>query len=466
MRFRFRRSLLASLALGLPTAASAQAFGLNEIGSCAVARAFAITASPCQDASTIYWNPAAATTLTGWSAIAGVASVSLNGSFDQDTTFRHFDADVPTEYIPHVFVNYHDSTSRWAYGLGVYVPYGLTSEWSDDFPGRFLALRAHLQTVYVQPNVAWKLNSKWSIGGGPIVGHSSVELTQALDLSSQFADPAHGITFGMLGISQGTEFGRAKLNGSATAFGAQIGIWGKPSDKWSVGLRALSPLHFHYDNADASFTQTPTNLVVGGTLPGTPLTAGTPIDAVVAPQFTTGGALVDQGVSTRVNHPAQIQLGLAYSGIKDWLLEADYAWGGWETFKDLPVNFSGPARAASRTLIEDYNNSSAIRLGAEYTIPTNSWKLRAGFAGVSSAAPAVTVTPLLPEQDRNYWTLGAGIPFNKMWSVDASYARVSTPGARGRITERLSESQTAEQLNTGVFHLSANVFSISVKANF
>ena len=97
-------------------------------------------------------------------------------------------------------------------------------------------------------------------------------------------------------------------------------------------------------------------------------------------------------------------------------------------------------------LIEDYNNSSAIRLGAEYTIPSDVWKLRAGFVGASSAAPAETVTPLLPEQDRTYWTLGVGIPFMKRWTVDAGYAHVSTPGARGRIVERVSESQTAAQL--------------------
>ena len=67
-----------------------------------------------------------------------------SGNFDQDTTFRRFDADVPTSYVPHVFVNYHADKSKFAYGLGVYVPYGLTSQWHDDFPGRFSALKATL----------------------------------------------------------------------------------------------------------------------------------------------------------------------------------------------------------------------------------------------------------------------------------------------------------------------------------
>jgi long-chain fatty acid transport protein len=140
---------------------------------------------------------------------------------------------------------------------------------------------------------------------------------------------------------------------------------------------------------------------------------------------------------------------------------------GWKQFSNLPITFANPA--LNSTLIEGYNNSSAIRLGAEYTIPTDGWKLRAGFVGVASAAPPETVTPLLPEQDRNYWTLGAGVPFMSRWTVDASFAHVSTPGARGRIVQRTTTTNTnltADQLNTGVFDLSANVFSITLKAGF
>jgi long-subunit fatty acid transport protein len=45
--------------LALPAGARAQAFGLNEIGTCAISRAFANTSAPCVDASTIYWYPGA-----------------------------------------------------------------------------------------------------------------------------------------------------------------------------------------------------------------------------------------------------------------------------------------------------------------------------------------------------------------------------------------------------------------------
>lgn len=464
---RATRFALASTLLATPVALHAQAFGLNEIGSCAVARAYAVTGNPCRDASTIFWNPAAATWVPGWNVTAGFAAIGIDGDFKQDSTRRKFDADVPTSYIPHLFINYHSPKSRAAYGIGVYVPYGLTSQWSDSFPGRFSSKKATLATVYVQPNFAWQINSKWSIGGGPIWGHSSVELIQALDLSTA-ALPTGG-TFANLGIAAGTEFGRVRVKGNADAWGATIGVAGHPNDHWYVGARFLSPLEFKYDNLDATFSQTPTNLVVGGTLQA-PFTAGTPIDAIVAPQFQTGGALVAQNASTKITHPAQVQVGVAYDGYKDWLLEADYAFIGWKRFDVLPINFQGPAQPLSRTLVENYNNSSAIRLGAEYTLPKDGWKLRAGFAGVASAAPPETVTPLLPEQDRTYATFGVGIPFWHRYTVDASYAHIFTGGARGRIAERVagtpSATLTADQINSGVFDLSANVFSFTLKASF
>jgi long-chain fatty acid transport protein len=302
--------LLAGCAV-LPAALGAQAFGLNEIGSCAVARGFATTASPCRDASTIYWNPAAATWLDGWNVSAGVASIAVNGSFRQDSTGRRFDSNAPTSWVPHAFINYHAPTSRFAWGLGLYVPYGLTSQWQPDFPGRFEAQKASIQTFYVQPNVAWQINSKWSIGGGPVYGHSSVELIQAVDLSTQLTPT--GATFGQLGIASGTEFAQGRLKGTGSAWGVQVGLSGRPTPEWSVGVRFLSALDINYDGADATFTQVPTGLIVGGTLQA-PLVAFTPIDSVVAPEFRSGGPLVSQSASTKIVHPAQIQAGLAPRG--------------------------------------------------------------------------------------------------------------------------------------------------------
>ncbi len=451
-----RFGIAAAAALVAPSFGHAQGFGLNEIGSCAVARAYAVTAGGCKDASTIYWNPGAATALSGWSIVVGAANIGVKGSFERDSSHAKYNSTIPDQTVPHLFINHHAAGSRVAWGLGVYIPYGLTSQWGDDFPGIFESKKASLATIYAQPNLAWRINDRWSIGGGPIVGRSSVELVQALDLSTQSPQP--GITFAQLGIAQRTQFGTARLKGDAMGYGAQVGVSGTFGSGWSFGARYLTHIWFNYDNADATFTQVATNLTLAA---GNPLRAnpGTPVDSLVASQFTSG-ALVPQKVKTSVDHPAQAQIGLAYSGIKDWNFEADYAWVGWHGFRELPVTF---AVAPSRVLIEDYNNSSALRLSAEYAW-RNSLRLRGGFAGVASAAPPETVTPLLPEQDRQYYNGGLALPLGSSWTVDAGYAHIYTFGQRGRINERNDRSQLAAQLNSGVYHLSANIVSVTLKA--
>jgi long-chain fatty acid transport protein len=461
---RATRFLLALALVGLPAAAGAQAFALNEIGSCAIARGFATTSVPCDDASSVYWNPGKMPSARGWSAYGGGAVIALKGTFTQDTTFREWDSDVPTAVVPHVFVTYR-GTGKVAYGLGMYVPYGLTSQWGDDFPGRFSAKKASLQSIYFQPNIMYQITDKWSVGGGPVIGHSSVELVQAIDLSTQVASAGPpAITFGQLGIAKRTEFARATLKGSANALGVAFGIHGQLSPTWQMGARFLSQLSFSYDDADATFAQTPTGLVIpaAGIIPNVP--AGFPVDNLVAGQFTSG-ALVPQKVQTQIRHPAQVQVGFGYTGIENTTLTADYSYVGFKSFNQLPVNFQGPA--PSRVLQEDYNNTSGLRLGVERRLLSGT-ALRAGYAVTASAAPDETVTPLLPEQDRALGMLGIGYPVSTSFAVDLSYAHIFTPGRRGRLDERAPGSTAAQAiaLNNGAYTLSANIFSLSLKASF
>ena len=459
---RASRYTLTLALLGMPALAGAQAFGLNEIGSCALGRGFAVTGMPCDDASSIYWNPGASSTKRGLSVYAGAAIIALEASFTRDTTRQRYEGTAPTAVVPHVFLNYRGA-GKVGYGLGVYVPYGLTSQWGDDFPGRFAATKASLKTIYVQPNLTYQLTDNWSIGGGPVIGHSTVELIQAIDLSTQQAQP--GVFFGNLGIPKYTEFARANLKGDAMAYGFNIGVQGKLNKDWEAGARFLSQLTFSYDDADATFTQSITGLTLAANNPlGAP--AGTPVDALLTGQFTGSGALTAQKVATRIQHPAQVQVGLGYKGIQNTTLSVDYAYVGWKSFKQLPVEFSNAA-TPDRVLQEDYNNTSSIRLGAERRYDGGA-ALRLGLAAAASAAPPETVTPLLPEQDRRYAMIGGTLPLFSGLGLDAAYMRVMSSGSRGRLDERGATSTQAQAiaLNAGVYDVSANVFTFSFKYSF
>ena len=145
-----------------------------------------------------------------------------------------------------------------------------------------------------------------------------------------------------------------------------------------------------------------------------------------------------QGASTTLKHPWQAQAGLAYSGIRNWNLELDYVMVGFSAFSSIPLTFKGAASGSSTTLIEDYTNSWTVRVGAEHAFASGI-KGRAGLSWVSTPVPDVTVTPLLPDQDRQTVMLGAGVPLGPTWSLDAAYMYVNTQGRRGRVVNRTNE---------------------------
>ncbi len=452
-----------------PNVARGQGFGLNDIGSCAVARAYATTGAPCRDASTIYWNPGAAATLPGLSVYLGGDIVGVKGGFTADSTLHHTAAKVPTLLVPSVFVNYgmHLGARRASVGVGVYVPYGLTSQWPTTFPGRFEAQTASLRTIYVQPNLAIEIiPGVLSIGGGPVIGHSDVVLDQALDLSAVPVPGAFGATFGQFGVPQGTAFGLAKLSGSATAYGFSAGALLRPGHDFQIGARLLSALAFHYDDATARFQQLPTGLVLAANN-AFQLPAGTPVDALLAPEFSDTGALKRQGVSTRIVHPLQAEAGIAYTGLPQTTLDVDYAYIGYQSFQNLPVIFSGPAATAglNRTLLEDYNSSWSLRGSAEHIFgeTEHGIALRAGFSYISTPAPQETVTPLLPDMNRYNLSGGLGFPLARMLTLDIAYLHVFTAGRRGRLSERTDSSETAAELNSGFYTLAADVFTASLR---
>jgi long-chain fatty acid transport protein len=455
-----------------PATSRGQGFQLNDIGSCAVARGYATTGAPCQDASVIYWNPGAAATLPGFSVYAGGAIIGVRGAFTADTTLTRYAADPPTGVPPHLFVNYATRIGRRraSAGIGVYVPYGLTSQWPLTFPGRFEAFKAHIATVYVQPNVAIEIvHDVLTVGGGPIIGHSSIEFRQSLDLSAVPVPGGLGITFGELGFARGSEFGRVTLSGSGTAVGYTIGGLLRPLPGVQIGARYLSALTFRYDGSTATFTRVPTGLVLAGGNPfGVP--GGTPVDSIVAPQFRSGGPLVTQAATSRVVHPLQVEVGVGYTGLRQTTLDVDYAYVGWDSFATLPLTFEGPAAAAglSRVLLESYDDSWSLRGSVEHIFGDSTRGIagRAGFGYAKTPAPPATVTPLLPDMNRYNASAGIGVPLGRGFALDVGYLHVFTRGRRGRIVERTGPAQTAQQLNSGFYDLAADVFSASLRLHF
>ena len=100
------------------------------------------------------------------------------------------------------------------------------------FEGRFLGYDTKLASIYVQPTVGYQVKDWLKVGLGVAYIHSTVDLRQRVDLSTQPV-PTQAFTFAALGIPTGTDFADGKVSASGS---------GMPPCVWIVhaGQSALS----------------------------------------------------------------------------------------------------------------------------------------------------------------------------------------------------------------------------------
>jgi len=445
-------------AIGLDaSSALAQGFSVYEHDVCSMGRAGVGVANPCSGGSAVFFNPAGIVTGSGaWNASFGVVMIPPRGSFTPDggTEVNLVENNIP---VPDFYLT-RQIGSRWAVGVGMFAPYGLTTEWDPTSPGRFLSYKATIKGIYFQPTVAYRVSPRIQVGAGIDIVRAAVDLKQRVDLSSQTVTGTP-YTFNQLpqtSVPVGTDFADARLHGSATAYGAHFGIIVRPTDALSLGARYLTGTTIEGEGY-AGFTQVATGLRLLGPLSAT-LPTGTPIDAIVAGQFTSG-RMVTQSVAASIAFPSQLVVGFNYRVSQALSVMADVQLTNWSAFDILPMTLGviGPD-----TLYEDYSNTTGFRAAVEYAVNPK-LNVRGGFLMHGAAAPDYGVTPLLPEAARKEFVVGAGYQLSTGIRVDAAFQLINQEDRRGRVVEWKPGDG---DVNTGVYAFSAKLFGLGFTVAF
>ena len=436
---------LALFALLIPVRPlAAQGLSVYTHSACMLARGGAGVAGPCSDGSAVFYSPAALALQTG-AVSAGIIAIQTESEFTFDAGGGTFESTQPLAWVPHGWASVRPGP-RLALALGVYAPYGLKTEWPLDFEGRFVGYDNELRGIYIQPTVAYQIvPGRFSLGAGVAIVSGSVEINQRLDLAETLI-PGTDVTFAALGVPRGTDFADLRLEGDAWTATFHLGAHVRANERLEFGIRYLHTADLDVDDGTADFTQIETGIPLP---PGNPfgLPAGTPIDVVLAPLFGPGGPLSDQRLRTDLTLPNQLVLGARYQVNRRFAVVADYQWTGWNSFDEAPLDFQ---RAPDEVLILDFENTSTIRLGADYEA-SDRWDLRTGIVYNDAAASDVTVTPLLPEVDRVTLAIGAGYRISDRFRADAGFEYIFPNERRGRVRPRTSRTQTAAELNVGEY---------------
>jgi len=438
--------------------ARAQGFGLYEQGSCMMGRAGAGVAAPCDDGSSVFFNPAGLALDTGTVASAGLTGIAPRGTFTDSTTSLVSTLNKKTFPAPSAYFATRVG-SRAVVGIGVFAPYGLTSDWPNTSEGRFLGYKSSVHSLYVQPTFAARVSDRVSIGAGIDITHTSLELHKRVDLATlPIPGAPAGLTFGALGVPAGTDFADVGLNGSGVRVGAHLGVIVKANDTVSFGARYMTRQRVAIDKATVAATQVPTGLALRAPLPGLPV--GTPLDLIVGPAFRTGAALGAQTASTSLPLPDQLVLGVAIHASSRLTLLADYQFTDWSLFDRIVIDYQF---APQTVLVESHRDTHGARIGAEYAIGRAT--IRGGFDGHTASAPDQSVTPLLPEAPRTEYAAGASLPVAGNVRLDLAYMYVNQSDRNGRTTDGGLAVPTVA-VNNGLYHYYANLYSASVVVRF
>ena len=140
-------------------------FGLYEASSPTYALGGAVVGR-AYDASANFFNPATLTDLTNLTVTAGFMTEHPRGRIKTDLPGgRTSSMDPGVFWLPH----FHLAIPLpwdFAFGLGVMPEYGLGSEYSDSWDLNFNSIDTTVMSFTVNPNLAYKVTDKWSVGAG------------------------------------------------------------------------------------------------------------------------------------------------------------------------------------------------------------------------------------------------------------------------------------------------------------
>ncbi len=392
--------------LACSVVALAGGYQIGEHGARGMAMGGAFVAQAA-DGSAIYYNPAGLSFQRGMNVLLGTTLITPATTFTGPTPSTASTDMVSQTFTPiNAYVTY-TMDNGLAFGVGVFNPYGLGTEWPSGWAGRYLAVKSDIQTFYINPTVSYKVSDQLSIGVGISYVTGTVTLDRKLPLTPLPGD------------------GGFKLDGDGTGINFNAGLLWKPTEALSIGLSYRSETKIDFEG-DATFTDIPAPL------------------AGFFPSGTTGKATLPM--------PSNLMAGIAYDITKDFTVEADFQSVGWSSYKELKVTFDKPvAGATSMAETVDWENSILLRFGGEYRM--EKLALRAGFIYDGTPQPDKSVDPTLPDANRIEITVGAGYQITDMINVEAAYQYI-----------KASDRTVTAPTNSfpGTYKTTANLFGFNV----
>lgn len=338
----------------------AAGFQLSEQSAIQMGRAMAGAGIVGDDLSAVHYNPAGMTLLSGTRMQATGTWVAVNldyeGDFGQSENGR-----LKGQIIPAGFITHQINDSLWA-GLGLTVPYGMGTEYGEGWKGKSRGTESMILTFDINPNLAWKVNEKLSVGGG---------------ISLQYAKAELGMGMGPM---------QANVKGDSWAWGWNVGLMFQPVETVRLGLAYRS--HIAHNAEGHTDVKGPLNLT--------------------------------SDMKVRIKTPDTVTLSATWEATDALRLSGTARWSKWSNFRTLDVQ-----NLYANVLVENnWDDTWFFSVGADYKL-NGQWTVRGGVAYDQGPVENQYRMAVIPDTDRVWFSGGASYKYtdNLTFDFGATYIK-------------------------------------------
>jgi long-chain fatty acid transport protein len=355
-------------------------FRIPDQDAFATARGEAFVAT-ADNPSAIYYNPAGLTQLQGQNLRGGVYGLYFNPRYTSPTG-QTFDNEKDLHAIPQFFYSWTLDCLPLALGLGVYSPYGLSSEWQQNTGFRKVSTQGSITTYTINPTAAWAILPNLSLGAGLRVNYGEIDLRQGMFWPSQALD-------------------QFRFKGSAWALSYDVGAMWKPIQQVSFGAAFKSTTKLNFQGHTDYYN-----------------------DQAYPPGVGVVPAVPDQANSAnaRFEFPLNVVCGISYRPTTNWNFEFDADYTDWSSLGTVTIHQGGGGALGlpqNLPLALNWEGSWYYEFGATRYL-ANGWSVSAGYIYNENSVPSRTYSPLVADLDRHFISVGAGHKWEH-FSFDVAY---------------------------------------------
>lgn len=375
--------------------AAASGFALIEQSGSGLGNAFAGGAASAEDASTIFYNPAGMSRLSG-------KQITVAGSMIKPTAkFSGTAAGIPLQtagtatggdagswaLVPNAYFAM-EVNPQTRIGLGINAPFGLQSLYDANWMGRFQGIKSKLQTINLNPSVSYQFSDILSIGAGLNYQRINGELSSVTNYSA-----AAG------GLLPANLSGISTLTGSDSAWGYNFGALFNFTPQARIGVAYRSRIKYNL-SGNVSFANRPAAL---------------------------NAVLPDQSVTLAMTMPDTFSVSGFHQVSDKWDFMADATWTGWSAFQQLNVLKTNGASLSAATP-ENWKDTWRVSAGASYHY-SSEWTARTGIAFDQAPLADQFRTVRIPDANRTWLSAGGQYKPGKDSALDFGYAHLFVSNA-------------------------------------